>query len=406
MFKGRVFNDTWEDRKTATDLINNPIDVIEHLKRLENYDDPTVSAGREYTALAKINTDSFDSADLNLIRGMKIARQIIDNEARTDDTVAEICRQFFLLNYIDNEGRECLKPLIGLFEPDTVINFEGIEGNFREIEEPDDAYNSGSIFYAYDNGTTRYLKELKITDVNKPEWSAEYSSGFESVEDAQEIWEIGRKNYAEYGQKFNPLPDTQNKLRYVYRYQDALLLFKWRLQWSALRRTGFTLSYVKGKRFGPGDRVYIKSKHLGDNPIECLIYRVTKNKKDNVCEFSVAILPVPIYHYWTFTNLNTQETLTATGKILFTQALPFAGTWEVKLTVIDGLDVSERTALIYVNDVLEAVSWEWDMDDSTELEGPEVEHEYAEAGFYDPVLLVTASDGSTEDYTETVEVEE
>ena len=54
--KGRIFNDTWGARKTATDQILNPVDMIECLKRLGDWSETGLLAdfGKAYSSTAKI----------------------------------------------------------------------------------------------------------------------------------------------------------------------------------------------------------------------------------------------------------------------------------------------------------------------------------------------------------------
>ena len=59
-FKGRIYNDTWGSRKTATDMISKPLDIIEHVCRLQNWSEnntaPTEGWGKAYPTNPSINT--------------------------------------------------------------------------------------------------------------------------------------------------------------------------------------------------------------------------------------------------------------------------------------------------------------------------------------------------------------
>jgi hypothetical protein len=70
--------------KVAADMIESPIDVMEHFLRLQNWNDRdrNISWGNAYAPNALINTSTreggFDYAELNDLRTIKAARQILD----------------------------------------------------------------------------------------------------------------------------------------------------------------------------------------------------------------------------------------------------------------------------------------------------------------------------------------
>ena len=87
-------------------MINNPIDILEHVLRLQNWSEQeeTKEWGKEYANVPLIDVSTteggFDYEDLDPVKALRPARQILRyNDAYTDKIARSLCKQFFLCNY-------------------------------------------------------------------------------------------------------------------------------------------------------------------------------------------------------------------------------------------------------------------------------------------------------------------
>lgn len=197
---GRVFAHTWQGRKTATDLIDKPYDALEHVCRLQNYQDtctPPVSGwGMQYADEPQIATDkwgSFDDPDLAASRNYEIACQIVDYaKGYTDKVKQTICNDFVLANWQDNDGFERVIALpeykldpVYTIQLSDILDRRKIKINEREdsniIAEPWVSYNKNPA-------TGEYEDIIKITNAYAGSYSTNYVSGIENADDAEELW--------------------------------------------------------------------------------------------------------------------------------------------------------------------------------------------------------------------------
>jgi hypothetical protein len=135
-FKGRIYGATWGARKTAADMINDPVDMIEHCKRLQDWTevDATEEPGKAYAAGALIlldgSEDSYNSTGtLADVRAYRPAFQVFDTaKAYTDALVKRLCRTYDVTTRIDQDGYECINTL-ALQAPAETITFADIRRN-------------------------------------------------------------------------------------------------------------------------------------------------------------------------------------------------------------------------------------------------------------------------------------
>jgi hypothetical protein len=112
-------------RRIATDQIVDPVNMIEHLKRLGDWSETGVAVnfGKEYSPTAKIKTSgegSFDDPSLDDVKHCRPAFQILEkNDAWTENIVKELCDTFGLCTYVDKDGYECIK---NIFTPEIFSN--------------------------------------------------------------------------------------------------------------------------------------------------------------------------------------------------------------------------------------------------------------------------------------------
>ena len=114
IWAGRIFNDTWGARKTAANLMSSPIDIFEHVCRLQNWSEvgDLVVYGKQYCPNAKIKTSgagSFDDSGLAAVKALSPVFQITDEKDGWTDRLKEaLCKRFFLISRQDSDGNECL----------------------------------------------------------------------------------------------------------------------------------------------------------------------------------------------------------------------------------------------------------------------------------------------------------
>lgn len=197
---GRVFAYTWDGRKTTTDLIDTPSEFLEHVCRLQNYQDtcdtPVTGWGLQYADLPLIATSgygSFDDADLASVRDFEVAGQVYEyNDGYTDKLKNKICKEFVLANWQDKDGKErvipipndALEPVYTVYMSDildrTKIKLSQLPEK-RIISEPVVKYN-------YNPVTSEYDDIIQITNSSAGSFSLSFASGIDNETKAEELW--------------------------------------------------------------------------------------------------------------------------------------------------------------------------------------------------------------------------
>jgi hypothetical protein len=306
---GRVYGDRWGFRKTETDMIENPVDVVEHITRLENWSESgdSVSIGKTYSPSAKIKTDgddgSFDYYSLGPIGGtdvskwapkdLKISRQIFDEaEGWSDEIKRSLLADTFCTTYTDKSGYECIGYL-GNVGPYASIDLTKIIGNVGSIIEPNlqDIYCEPVVNYNWNYGSEKFDGMMRVLDSNDPGgtgWTADRTPGIygignisAGVPDGKIIWGMARALQQRYRQIEKPPSDLTDK-KWFYRYEDALwYLYRW-LESQARRRVEITVPYSVGKDFFASKHIQISLPHQTNNQyVECIIEGITKEKMFN-----------------------------------------------------------------------------------------------------------------------------
>ena len=288
--RGRVFNSTWGSRRTSSAMIADPIDMIEHGLRLQNWSETgdNVEWGKAYSPNAKINTGSvpgsgrFDEmtgaggSDVSLWspRDLRPAFQF-DSDGYTDTFIRGLVQDTFTLQYQDWYGRESIDFLfrtsVGEGESD-VVTLADIVGVVSQITEPrqQDVFCEPTIRYNYDYGSKKFLGLMEVKNTNDPGgagWVASYTPGFTGTgnlqpgtPDGEVVWTIASELYQRFRQVEQPPREMTDKIR-LTRYEDALwYVYRW-LLWQGKRRTGFSVSYDRGKLWRLGSHLYLNLPH-------------------------------------------------------------------------------------------------------------------------------------------------
>lgn len=199
--RGRKFNSTWGSRKNTSHYISNPIDLLEHVNRLQNWSEnstaPADGWGTGYATNAKIKTSgngSFDSTatELAAAKAFTIAGQITDYEKLYTDSIKKsVCRNFHLASWVDKNGFECVKRIIDISSvpTDLITLDEIIDRDSITIEE----VSKGNVFaepfvqYNYNVAANSYDGKIAVTNVSQAAYDSSYTPGWVGT-DAEEYW--------------------------------------------------------------------------------------------------------------------------------------------------------------------------------------------------------------------------
>ncbi len=197
--QGRIFNDTWGARKTSADLIERPMDIFEHILRLQNWNETGNygNPGLSYASNPQINTGTTQEGmteypTLDILKDYYVSRQIINyDDAYTDVLLKSLCQQYLLASYQDNTGKECVA-LLGKtnLTPEVSISLSDINpGSLGQVQEE----TSKNVFvqpyfqFNMDYATGDYKNIIRVTNVAQDVFDASYVTGY-SAGDAEEIW--------------------------------------------------------------------------------------------------------------------------------------------------------------------------------------------------------------------------
>jgi len=316
-FSGRIFNDTWGSRKTSAALIDDPIDILEHVKRLGNWTehDGTESPGQTYSAAAKINTAStfggFDWSGLSDYAARRPAFQILDeSKARVSAITKDICETYFLTSYIDEDGQECVAPLTDKTSPATTITLAQIVGKIGKTSDVDHSniFVQPIVRYNYNYGTEKFDGILQIKNVESNTYSANYALGLNST-DGSPCWNLCKALYEEF-KVINEPPSNLTDKYMIRTYDDAVWYLKKWLSWmgrsvdgSAVskKRNSFSVPYTLGRLWHIGTHFKLQLPHITNNiAVECVIEKITKSKQMNLVTVNVILLdaiPTSFYTY-------------------------------------------------------------------------------------------------------------
>lgn len=199
-FAGRVFNDTWSSRKTSSNLIQNPVDILEHVCRLQNWSDrcstPVSGWGLQYASsplIATTGIGSFDDPDLISVRNYLAAAQIEEfDDGYTDEIKDKVCNDFSLANWQDKDGYERVLPLpsdylspVYTIHLSDIIDRSSIKissiSPSKIIAEPWVSYNWNAAKDDYDN-------KIEITNASAGTYTDSFVHGVIDSTQARNLW--------------------------------------------------------------------------------------------------------------------------------------------------------------------------------------------------------------------------
>ena len=307
-FQGRIFDDTWGSRKTSTSLIEGPIDILEHACRLQNWSDftdsiPTGGWGKSYSSGAQVltgtSTGSFDAAPISLINNtFKCAGQIrIKGNASTDKVKKSICRDFFLLNYVDRDGKENVVSIAKkpFQTPSNIITFADIRKTSSTItvREPNvsDVFCEPFVEYNINTGDNTYKSIIAIHNASAPSYDSSDPDNYGWVEypedamtegEAEAYWLYCHELWERVGQIQTPPSDLTQVFWANGNTENAHAiavnkLTNW-IDWMWNRTVSFSVHFnhesngIKTRNLYEGSRFMLQLPHHTNNAqIECII---------------------------------------------------------------------------------------------------------------------------------------
>lgn len=313
LFSGRIFNDTWGDRKTSTDMITTISEIVEHCKRLGNWGTGNVEPGKEYdpAALIKLTGEgSFDSISLqpstitwtkgNYNPTFQIEES---NGAWTEKIVKDICQTYNICTYYDENGNACIKNL-DKESPSETIQFSDLrqKESLPDLKPPAimDIYCQPVLNYCFNAGSQKYDRQLIVTNIQAAVWSADFTIGFDNTtlhdgkSDGQTVWESCRALYLKYMQIETP-PASWSNCRMIMTYEEAIENLKMKIAWMGkYRQPGIKIFYSKGRSYHVFQHVnFIHPHRTNGNICEGVVETLSKNKNTNMAELDLVLLDDP-----------------------------------------------------------------------------------------------------------------
>ena len=305
---GNVWKDgTARAGRVPTAMIADPVDMLEHVLRLQNWSEvavPAFTVGKQYDphALIKTGTDidgsfvnaaalgAYGSTTFGQVRACRPAFQIFDDGKGWTDTIArQLCKSFGLLSYIDAQGYECVgsfaKQFTGTGAPAGFVSnknsgplgltFTELAERPGKVYEPQiaDVFCEPTVEYGYDPGPGTYQQFLVVSNTNQATWQAAYTPGYENVtpgsyfqntagtapydpfgllgasgymKDGEYIWTVCHQLYLKHGQ-VEKCPSDFTEQPMISIYPDALYYVSYKLQIMRYRRIAVSTFYTKGR---------------------------------------------------------------------------------------------------------------------------------------------------------------
>jgi hypothetical protein len=288
-------------------MINNPIDIYEHIARLQNWSEQgeVKSWGFEYANVPLIDVGTteggFDYEDLAPLKTMRPTRQVLAyNKAYTDTLFRSLCKQFFLVGHQDpTNGKERLSYIAdkSLSTPATTITLSDIVGPISKVVFPKakGVYCEPFIEYGKSYGSNVFEKVIRITNSNADSFKASYveaPAGVLNGDDAELMWTRGHVLWQNYRQIEKP-PDDMTQGEWLAKDSDAVtFLDTWLSYMGALntdgtpggvtyepkKRIGFSVPYETGKAWFLTQHHKLQLPHQTNNQaIEFAIEGISKN---------------------------------------------------------------------------------------------------------------------------------
>jgi hypothetical protein len=238
---------------------------------------------------------SFDDSSLDEIKAFPIALQITDeSNAYTDAIIRKICETFYLVQYQDKEGYECIKAIFNSVVPSETIAFNDcVPKSIGKMILPkaEDIYCEPVINYAYDYATKKYTKQMSVTGIaDNSVWSSTLTPGITDAEDAEVIWNQCKALYLKYG-RINKMPDNLSNNEMIIDEDTALWKMQKVVSYQGYYKIQLKVRYSKGRLWYPGYAVYLQLPNETNNTtVKSILTSIKKNKRNNSVDITLKIV--------------------------------------------------------------------------------------------------------------------
>lgn len=289
-FSGRIFNDTWGGRFTPTNLMTSPRNIMEHIYRLENWEDtsspPSAGWGLGYAPGALIKTGAttiegdFDYAgpEFTILDTYEASTQLqIYNKFYTDSIKTSICRDFWCAAYYDQNGFANFKRIIKseTSPSDTVTLADIVDRSKIIITEPKpaDIFPEPFVRYRKNFATGEYESIIKVTHADAESYNSDFVEGLSDTT-AEELWNRCNALFKKARHLEKPPADMTNKIWFNGSDADSLAqdyIFNW-VDWMFNPMIQFPVHYNKAGSWNEAQRFTLQLPHqTNDAVIECLL---------------------------------------------------------------------------------------------------------------------------------------
>lgn len=288
-------------RNTAGDLnslIRNPISFIEDLVYRQNWSEkngtpPTDGWGTERYSDPSIKNDgehgAFNYPDLDFIKSLRISHMITDySKSWTDYLKKQACKQFWLAQYQDESGNECidyiLDPFVGEANESDTITLSDIVGNITPTKPNDvkDIYVEPTVYYNLDHSTGEYKNSISVNNASAASFEERFVPELANTdgsinETALEIWDRANLLFKKYKQINEAPKELINLDMIVDKEAAAHFLLGW-MFWQDRKRIRFKLPYEMARSWGVSKRFKIQLPHQTNNEeVYCIVDKIDKD---------------------------------------------------------------------------------------------------------------------------------
>lgn len=312
MIKGVVWDDLYRTVAKRGTLVSNPVDQIEWVMRLQNN---FVESLVQYD-IALSGYGSIDSTTLDEVRTRISSRELFsENEMSTDYLIKSLCKEFFLINWQNGSGQECLEYIFKSRDTNEfTFNFNEIF-DISQIKPPmkSNIYVEPVINYAYDYATEKYTKQARVLGITtESTWSAALTPGFTNA-NGELLWNKCKELYDHYGH-YEPMPEELSNKLWITEYTD---MFWWVNRFYGLEMSGFCDWSRCSIDVGYYDALYSKNIDIGmigtinlphqtgGRNMKCLVESITPKKREKLVALDIILLEYT-ESLLTFSNGNYQ----------------------------------------------------------------------------------------------------
>lgn len=327
--KGRVWNDDiypligW----TTNELIQTPIEAMAHTKLLQNYSNDGVTApaggwGYDYSSasasslinLAQNSVGSFYHNDFINFgwSDTLISKQVVDSKESTTKAITKsLCNQFFLVNWVNNAGLECVAQIAqksALTITETITQAKMTRWGDRREQDSRNIFVEPIVSYGYNPVSKTFDGTIAITDVSSNlSTESEKANAVKGLDNYSEnykanLWDKCKALYNYYG-VINEPPKILSEQTWIGSIDDA----EWYLRkWLRFMGVGivdgvakvvpktyfdFSVPYEVGRLWDIGTRINVQVPNITDNsPFEAFIYSIKKNISLNMPTIDVKVI--------------------------------------------------------------------------------------------------------------------